>query len=142
MINIMFICHGNICRSPLAEICAAQRGVATESYGLACKDGAAADPRAIRYAYELGLDLTQHRSRNIELMNASAEDLIVVMEPSHLLGLQGCDTGGAQITLAGLWLSRRTPYIHDPYSSSPRFFHVCEAMVAASANNIVDLLKG
>lgn len=137
--KVIFICKGNICRSPWGEGYARFLGMSTESYGTDCADGCAADPRAIAYAKEMGVDLSDHRSRHIRTMAPQESDLLVVMEPEHLDFVARFD-GVAQITLAGLWLPRPRPYIHDPYSMRLDYFHHCEALIAQSVNRMRDNL--
>lgn len=140
--RVIFICQGNICRSPLAEIAGRRHFPAVESFGLSCNSGAPADPRAIRFAAEMGLDLTAHRSRNIAELNMTQQDLLVGMEPHHLVGLKaaGVSTPG-QITLAGLWLRSPSPYIHDPYSANEKFFWRCEAKVVSAVGGLFETLR-
>lgn len=139
--RLVFVCHGNICRSPLGEIVARKAGVSAVSYGLRCRDGATANPRATRYADSIGLSLADHRTQNIQHYSPLASDLIVVMEPEHLVSL-GLENSKAQITLAGLWQRRPNPYIHDPYCSSDAFFILCESRVRAAAESIAGRLAG
>lgn len=134
--RVIFICQGNICRSPLAEYVARAEGATTESFGLGCDDHYPADPRAIRFGTALGLDLDAHRSRNIAAYDPRPEDLLIVMEPMHLPGAVASSQGIAQVTLAGLWLSVPRPYIHDPYSSGDTFFERCETFVTEAARRI------
>jgi protein-tyrosine phosphatase len=137
--KLIFICKGNICRSPWGEGYARHFGICTESYGTDCANDHAADPRAIAYAKSVGIDLSSHRTRHIRALIPQASDLLVVMEPDHLVAVaQFADV--AQITLAGLWLPRPTPYIHDPYSSKIEYFHRCEALIAQSINRMRDNL--
>lgn len=137
----IFICHGNICRSPLAEAAARRAGLDTQSYGLSCKNGAMADPRAIRYAEKTGLNLNAHRSQNISKFSPAEGDLVVVMEPKHLAGLSAEINNMAQVTLAGLWLPKRRPYIHDPFSAGGVFFDRCAAQVVSSTDLLIGHIK-
>jgi protein-tyrosine phosphatase len=136
--RFIFICKGNICRSPLAWGYATHRGVVTDSFGIDCPDGDPADPRAIAYAADAGFDLTVHRTRNLAQLTAGPGDLVVVMEPAHLPAVQKF-AGVAQVTLAGLWLPRPTPYLHDPYSASSSYFQRCEDNVVTAVNRMLEL---
>jgi protein-tyrosine phosphatase len=136
----IFICQGNICRSPLGEYVARAAGATTESFGLGCDDAFPADPRAIHYGSGLGLDLSVHRSRNIVAYQPRAGDLLIVMEPMHLPGAVASSRDIAQVTLAGLWLDAPRAYIHDPYSSGDIFFARCEALVGDAARRIAGLI--
>lgn len=139
--RLVFICHGNICRSPLGAVRAKMAGCRAASYGLACKNDSMADPRAIEFSARMGVDLSAHRSRNIAHFQPSPDDLIVCMEPKHLQALEAFDLNGAQVTLAGLWLKKPTPYIHDPYSSTPCYFDRCEEAIVSSTDRIVSLIR-
>lgn len=134
--RVIFICQGNICRSPLAEYVARAEGARTESFGLNCGDEYPADPRAIRYGSTLGLDLDPHRSRHIAAYQPLPGDLLIVMEPMHLPGALASSRGVAQVTLAGLWLQAPRPYIHDPFCSGETFFTRCETFVSEAARRI------
>jgi protein-tyrosine phosphatase len=135
--NLVFVCHGNICRSPLSEAVARQRfGLQSESYGLDCRDGAPADPRAIDFAQRNGIDLSAHTSRHIHAYQPAASDLVIVMEPKHLLQLPQPVAAQAQVTLLGLWKPRPKAYIHDPYSSDTRHFDRCEKAVVNGVKGI------
>ena len=137
--KVIFVCKGNICRSPWGEGYARHLGIRAESYGTDCSDNCAADPRAIAYAKEMGIDLSGHRSRHIRAMVPDKSDLLVVMEPEHLSAVAPF-ADVAQITLAGLWLPRPRPYIHDPYSARLDYFHRCETLIAQSVNRMRDNL--
>jgi protein-tyrosine phosphatase len=134
--HVIFICQGNICRSPLGEYVARAEGVSTESFGLNCGDEYPADPRAIHFGGTLGLDLGAHRSRHIKAYQPRPRDLLIVMEPMHLPGAIASSRDIAQVTLAGLWLRAPRPYIHDPYSSGEPFFARCETFVTEAARRI------
>lgn len=138
--KLIFICKGNICRSPWGEGYARHLGIRTESFGTDCADDHTADPRAIAYAQAAGIDLSAHRSRHIRALVPEKSDLLVIMEPDHLAAVAQF-SGVAQITLAGLWLPRPNPYIHDPYSSRLDYFHRCEALIAQSVNRMRDNLS-
>jgi protein-tyrosine phosphatase len=135
--RLVFVCHGNICRSPLAEAVALQRhGLPAESFGLDCRNGAPADPRAIQFATEIDIDLTKHSSRHINGYKPAASDLIVVMEPLHLTQLPVGIKEIAQVTLIGLWRQHSLAYVHDPFGSVPQHFDYCEQMVADATEGI------
>ncbi len=131
--RLVFVCHGNICRSPLGEAVAKSREANAISLGIACKDGALADPRAIAFAHTVGIDLSQHRSQNLRSIEITPDDLIVVMEPKHLEHFTSLSKTDVQLTLAGLWESNPCAYIHDPYCANEKFFSRCEQRVVAAS---------
>ncbi len=139
--RLVFVCHGNICRSSLAEGVARSLGANAISLGTACRDGAGADPRAIAFADSIAIDLTAHRSQNLTNTNITAQDLIVVMEPAHIPPFEEHLAIGAQLTLAGLWDSEKCAYIHDPYSANEVFFSHCESRVAAAGKELATCVR-
>ena len=90
MKRILFVCTGNICRSPLAEALLkralherAVEEVTVESAGTGAWDGAPASEGAYLVALERGLDLSGHRARLLtrEIVEDSA--MILTMARHH-----------------------------------------------------------
>ncbi|MFY3773158.1 hypothetical protein ACOSZC_03405 [Marinobacter salsuginis] len=137
--RIVFICNGNICRSPLAEVYAKKLGRKAASCGFACKDGFQADPRAREFARSQGLSLEDHQTVNINNFEFLDSDFIVVMEPSHLRLLhQKADNATLMNdpVLAGNFCKTPNPYIHDPYNCCDEFFERCELRVMEAVRGI------
>ena len=88
-IEIVVMCTGNICRSPMGEALLRERletgGVdaRVSSVGLLLDDRPA-DPHAIDEMAERGLDITSHRSRIIDGEMAEEIDLLIGMEQRHV----------------------------------------------------------
>lgn len=127
--RFVFICSGNICRSPLAEVYARSLGLEAASCGLNCGDNFPADPRAREYARAQGLNLEEHRTVNVRDFEFQSSDLIVVMEPSHIDQFRTKVGDSYPLLLAGSYCNKPTPYIHDPFNCCPAFFARCEARV-------------
>jgi protein-tyrosine phosphatase len=80
--SVLFVCHGNICRSPFAAGLARSRfpdGIAVGSAGFAGSDRPS-PPAAVEVAAEHGIDLSEHRSQELELGHLREVDLVLVME--------------------------------------------------------------
>ncbi|MEM7415527.1 MAG: low molecular weight protein arginine phosphatase [Gemmatimonadota bacterium] len=89
--RLLFVCTGNTCRSPLAEVIArrlvSERGwnhVEIGSAGVAAFDGAPASGGSVRTAEANGLDLSRHASKALAARTLSDADLILTMSASHL----------------------------------------------------------
>lgn len=87
-LQIIFICTGNVCRSPMAEYLFRRRRPddmpwEAVSRGLFAADGAPASPEAIEVMAEEGIDLTPHRSRMLSAQDMQSSDLAVCMTQSH-----------------------------------------------------------
>jgi len=89
--NLLFVCSGNTCRSPLAEALARKiaerRGIDdlnVSSAGTNAWDNVPATDEALLVGMERDLDLGGHRSRKLTPEIVSEADLIFVMTPGHL----------------------------------------------------------
>jgi protein-tyrosine-phosphatase len=128
--RLVFVCSGNICRSPYAAARARSRGLVALSFGLDADERAGADARAIAVAHGRGVDLSTTRARSATAVQLTDTDLLVAMEPAHLQPLQSmADRCRCQVTLLGLWARPEQPYIGDPLARSEAFFTCCYAAI-------------
>src|SRR2546426_10509174 len=87
--TVLFVCTGNICRSPLAasllERALKERGleVAVSSAGTGAWDGTPASEGAYLVGLEQGLDLSGHRARLLTRDLVEQSDLILTMARHH-----------------------------------------------------------
>ena len=124
--RLVFICKGNICRSPYAEAKARAMGLPCSSFGLEPGVNSPANSSAIRVARARGVDLTQHRARGASNFSITNGDLLTVMEPWHVAVLRSRPMPArTQVTLLGLWCSPRRPHLEDPYGLSDEYFETC-----------------
>lgn len=103
--NLLFVCTGNTCRSPLAEAIANTAILEREwtnaralSAGTSAAPGATASEAALVVAAEHGLDLAQHRSRLLTPDLLDWADIILAMGPSHLAAVSSMG-GGEKVAL-------------------------------------------
>lgn len=80
--NILFICIGNICRSPMAEglFKQAMPEKAVCSAGLHAMIGEPADPLSVQLMQERGIDISEHRARSLASWMVYEADLILTMD--------------------------------------------------------------
>lgn len=98
--NLLFVCTGNTCRSPLAMVIArdeaarrAWKHVAVESAGVAAAPGMPASAGAVQVAAERGLDLSKHTARPLTRELIEWADLVLAMSASQIIGI--AELGGA-----------------------------------------------
>ena len=103
--KVLFVCMGNICRSPTAkavfETMVKNAGLAdlvqADSAGThAFHVGEPADPRSISAAQRRGYDLSPHLARKVELTDFTEFDYILAMDWDNLALLQRTAPRGLQ----------------------------------------------
>ncbi|MEX0912260.1 MAG: low molecular weight protein arginine phosphatase [Gemmatimonadota bacterium] len=89
--NVLFVCTGNTCRSPMAEALARReverrgwRNVLVRSAGVSAQPGAPATEQAIEAVRAVGLDLTRHSATQLDPEILEWADLALVMSAAHL----------------------------------------------------------
>ena len=97
--RLLFVCSGNTCRSPLAHVLAERElgalgwRVEVRSAGVNALSGTPASSGSLDAAARHGLDLSRHKSREVDPALIDWADLIRVMSPSHMVRL--AQMGGA-----------------------------------------------
>jgi protein-tyrosine phosphatase len=131
--RLVFVCRGNICRSPYGEAVARARGLAVTSFGLEADPGVAAHGPAERVAAERGVVLGAHRARARAQVALGPGDLVLTFEPWQARALRRSTAGtGAQVALTGLLIRPRRPHVEDPYGLSDEYFRECFAAIEAA----------
>jgi protein-tyrosine phosphatase len=143
--SILFVCHGNICRSPYAACYARARlggrGPSVASAGFIGADRPS-PPEAVAAAAARGVDLAPHRSQLLSPALVQGADLVIVMDAEQLLAIRrGYPRPADSVLLLGDFdpgpvTSRAIP---DPVDKPRAAFDACYARI----DRCVDaLLKG
>lgn len=124
--QLLVVCVGNICRSPVAEamLRRALPGKRIESAGLAALVGQGVEPTARELAEADGLDLAGHRARQVSVEMIQRADLILVMSDGQrrAIGDLSPEAMGKALLL-GKWLDAgRGREIPDPYRQGRQAF--------------------
>lgn len=122
--NILVLCTGNICRSPIAEAVLRARlvgaGIEVRSAGTAALVGEPADRLAVEVAHDQGLDLSAHRGQQATLPLMQGSDLLLVMTREHADWVHGrLPALRGRVHLLGRW---RGEEIADPYGDPKSAF--------------------
>jgi len=134
--RLVFVCTGNICRSPYAEARCRELGLAASSFGIRAGAGTPADATGQRVAAGRGIDLTWHRARAASQVPLERHDLVLCFTPAQARAIRAsARAAGAQVSLLGLWCRPIRPHLPDPFGHGPGAFVACfgvidEALVA------------
>lgn len=121
--RLVFVCSGNICRSPYAAEQARAQGFAVASFGIDAAGDKPANDMASAVARARGVDLSTHVSSRMQDFVPREGDLLIAMEPRHLRAIMHmARPGSVQVTLAGLWCASGAPFLPDPYGTNTRCF--------------------
>jgi protein-tyrosine phosphatase len=135
---MVFVCKGNICRSPFAEAVARAAGANAVSYGLDARRGLPANPSAIRAARKLGYSLDAHRTKPFREAILAQGDLVIAMEPWQIARIDDQFAEAAGRTgLLGMWSIDPVPYLFDPYGMRDSDFDRCFASIELATQRLV-----
>ena len=147
--NLLFVCTGNTCRSPMAAAIAEdmirRRGwqhVTVRSAGASAGAGSPASAMAVQVAAERGVDLSGHRSRPLTSDVVDWADAIIVMSDWHADRV--AELGGhGKVSLATDFLSDADPTagIPDPIGMDATVYRATYAVLSDVVNGVLDRLE-
>ncbi len=136
--RLVFVCHGNICRSAFADVIAQQAGFNVASFGLSTSEGKPAHPPVIEVAAAMGHDLTAHRTTRAQDFLPLKGDLLLGMETRHLRKIAKIEAlAPFARSLLGLWCDPRFPHLHDPYQLGDAYLKRCLARIEQSVERLM-----
>lgn len=153
MVAVLFVCMGNICRSPMAEgtFRAAIRDAGLENHftvdsagTIGYHEGEAPDPRARETAQKNGIDISAQKSRKVTLADFETFDYILAMDDENVNDLLArCpEEHKHKITL---FLSH-APHLPisempDPYYGHDKGFDMCFSAAVDASTGLLTLIK-
>ena len=152
-IKILFVCMGNLCRSPMAEGVfkhhVAQAGlqdlIASDSAGTHDYHvGDPPDPRALRASERRGYDLSALRGRQVSRGDFSEFDYVLAMDESNLRVLERLCPSQHALKLKLLMEFSTGPALRevpDPYYGEDQGFERVLDMVEQAAQGLLDHLR-
>ena len=124
--RVVFVCAGNVCRSPYAEYRAREMGMNAASAGLMVENSCSPPREALLCARKRGLNLSGHSSRSLRDIDLRRNDVIAVMEPWQAgVVREQIMLEDIRITLLGLWSADSIASIPDPMGSNEQTFSAC-----------------
>ncbi|HRQ64988.1 MAG TPA: low molecular weight protein-tyrosine-phosphatase [Xanthomonadaceae bacterium] len=146
--NILFVCLGNICRSPMAEgifrLRLEQAGLAgrfrLDSAGTgAWHVGQPPDRRAQAAAARLGADLSALRARQFQRADLEHFDLVLAMDRDNLTTLSRHPGAADRVHLTLPWLGIETPQdVPDPYYGGAEDFALVAELLDDAARRFLE----
>ncbi|WP_374405664.1 low molecular weight protein-tyrosine-phosphatase [Pelagerythrobacter sp.] len=144
---VLFVCLGNICRSPLAEAAfrseTARAGLTVEIDSAGTGDwhaGSPPDPRAQAVALAAGADIAALRARQVTVDDFSRFTHIFAMDAQNLADLRAiapADTSARVSLLLDLVPGREGASVSDPYYGGEELFEYTWDDVTAAARALV-----
>ncbi|BAB51027.1 low molecular weight protein-tyrosine-phosphatase [Mesorhizobium japonicum] len=147
--SILFVCLGNICRSPLAEgvfrTVWAERGqgrhmlldsAATSGWEV----GSAPDPRSIAVAMRHGIDISGQRARKVLREDFSRFDLILGMDRSNVADLKALAPARDRVHLFLEFAHGQARDVPDPYYDGPEAFAEVYRMIREASEALATRL--
>jgi protein-tyrosine phosphatase len=153
MFNVLFVCSGNICRSPTAEAVFRARvetaglahAIATDSAGIGdWHAGEAPDPRSQEAAARRGYDLSALRARQIRRDDFDRFDLLLAMDRSHRRAMRALAPPelGHRVRLFLDHLDGAPVHdVPDPYYGGPQGFEHVLDLIEAGADAVLAAIR-
>ncbi|MBL8049267.1 MAG: low molecular weight phosphotyrosine protein phosphatase [Chthonomonas sp.] len=147
MTRVLFVCLGNICRSPIAEAIFADE---VEARGLEADydwdsagtggwhEGETPDPRSIAILAKHGHNW-RSRARKLLVKDLAEFDLLVAMDRSNLADIRGVP--GADASRIRLLLDGPVSEVPDPYYGGPEGFEKVYQLVRGGVLKLLDELE-
>jgi len=150
MINILLVCLGNICRSPLAEGILRSKlpetnfhvdSVGTANYHI----GSQPDIRSIAVAKKYGIDISSYKGRQFKMSDFDTFDHIFTMDQSNLENVLKLARDKEDVEKVSLLLNEISPNenleVPDPYYGGDEGFEIVFKMLSKACDALAKRLN-
>ncbi|HBG27090.1 MAG: threonylcarbamoyl-AMP synthase [Planctomycetes bacterium GWF2_41_51] len=145
-LNILFVCSGNTCRSPIAEAMAKKflaekfgcnidqledMGYKIESAGVLAMNGIAASDGSVMFCESRGADLSKHKSQRLTVEKIKSADYIFAMSNGHKDAImQLCSQAERKCMLL-----KEDAEIDDPIGGDYEAYKFCGEIIEKAVND-------
>ena len=149
MRNVLFVCTGNICRSPMAQglfaaLVRGRRDIEVTSAGIGAVGGQAPSHHAVEVMAELGLDIRNIRSKPLMAELVRKADFIFVMTYGHLDSMLLLFPSAAEKTFLLREFETEHPVmereVSDPIGQSRETYRECRDQIRSALPRLLDLV--
>ena len=145
--RVLFVCHGNVIRSPMCEVLlrdiarrAGDAGLTIESAGLHATPGTPADSRARTAAVNFGVSLDAHQARRVAADAVDRADVVFVMDFLNEAQLiSRFPHSESKVMLLGAFCATESsdgPVVPDPYSEGADAVAACFERLSVAVQTV------